>query len=237
MSKRQTSILISTLLLWPFLALAIDSPQPYQVSYSANYNGMAVKALRQLSKTSAGYRIETKMKGLLGSMNEREDFHIDSQGRIQPDHYVMKKSFFGITSTEALVVDRGADRAVYTRGKKYRELAIEPDHLGPISYQLQLRSDLKNEKPTLSYQVMARGRVKTYQFELLKEESIDTGVGKIHTLKLRRVRNDKKKRETLFWVAPDLDYLIVKITQREQDGKHYELLLESASIAGQPISP
>lgn len=197
---------------------------------------MAVKAKRRLTKTEHGYRIETKMKGLLGSLNEREDFHIDELGRIQPDHYVLKKSFFGIASTEELIVDKSIDKAVYTRGKKYRELAMNEAYLGPISYQLQLRNDLKTEKPILTYQVLSRGRAKTYTFETLGEEIIDTGVGKIRALKVLRIRA-KKKRETLFWISPDWDFLMVKISQREEDGKDYQMLLESASIAGRPVSP
>jgi uncharacterized protein DUF3108 len=228
---------------------AANAPAPYEVSYTAKYNGMAVDAKRELKKTEQGYRIVSSVKGMLGGMTEQEDFQIDSHGSIRTDHYLAKKSFFGIKSTEELVIDQEAGKASYTRKRKRKELLLKDGYLGPVSYQLQLRNDLKtniestDEKPasntfplknSLSYKVMSRGRIKDYQFEILGEEIVNTTLGEIPTLKVQRIRKDAK-RQTIFWIAPAWNYLMVKISQQEKGGEHYEMLLDKASIDGNPI--
>ena len=147
------------------------------------------------------------------------------------------------------MIDQTAGKAIYTRKKKRKELLLTDGYLGPVSYQLQLRNDLKtnmeslDEKPvsnasplknSLSYKVMSRGRIKDYQFEILGEEVINTSLGEIPTLKVQRIRKDAK-RQTIFWLAPAWNYLMVKISQQEKGGEHYEMLLDTASIDGNPI--
>lgn len=257
MTIRLIYLCLATLLIPVTCIKAGDLPTPYKTTYMAKYNGMAVEAKRELKKTEHGYRLLSTVKGMLGGMTEREDFHIDQEGNIRTDHYLAEKSFFGIQSSEELVIDASAGRAIYTRKKKRKELLLQADYLGPVSYQLQLRNDLRacNEKSneqsvlftspensnaspvkkTLSYKVMSRGRIKDYQFEILGEEIVNTALGEIPTLKVQRIRKDAK-RQTIFWMAPAWDYLMVKISQQEKGGEHYEMLLETASIDGEPIS-
>ena len=221
-------------------AYADDFPKPYQVVYTAKYNGMNVEANHALTRDAQTYRMTAVVKGMLGGTNEKEDFHLDRQGRILTDHHLAEKSVFGVASKEELVIDKAAGKAIYTKKKKRRELAIKPGYLGPLSYQLQLRRDLKNREDKtaantpLSYQVISRGKLKNYQFEILANERIDTALGEIETIKVRRVRKDAK-RQTVFWMAPAWNYLVVKIQQREKDGEQYEMLLKTASIDGQTL--
>ena len=58
---------------------------------------------------------------------------------------------------------------------------------------------------------------KNYIFEVVGEEEIDTKLGKLKTLKLVRKREDSD-RESIFWSAPEMHYLPVKIEITE-DGR------------------
>ena len=218
----------------PLLASENTSPstlQPYQASYSATFNGMPIEAERQLIKLEQGYRLETSASNFLGKMRETERLHLDTEGRIRIDGYTSKRSFFGSKRKEQLIIDHQHNKAIYTRKKKRRETVLQPDYLGPISYQLQLRRDLAQPNSPLEYTVIAHGKIKRYQFERLGDEVINTGLGDISALKIRRVR-DNKERETIFWMAEKYAYLPVKIWQREEDGESYEMLLKSLTIEG-----
>lgn len=233
-------------LLIPFSYLEAESlPAPYEVIYTAKYNGMDVEAKHRLVMKEDSYQLLSTAKGLLGGLTEQENFHIDPQGRIRPDSYKAEQSLFGLEKTERLIIDQRAQKAVYTRKKKHRELSIRPNHLGPISYQLQLRRDLEilsahsadalNPASSFTYKVLSRGRVKDYAFKILGEEVIDTPLGSLLTLKLQRVRDDGE-RKTTFWMAPHWEFLIVKIRQDEEDGEQYEMLIKTARIGGQAVS-
>ncbi len=218
----------------PLLATETASPLtllPYQASYSATFNGMPIEAERELIKLEQGYRLETSASNFLGKMRETELLYLDTEGRIRIDGYTSKRSFFGSKRKEQLVIDHQRNKAIYTRKKKRRETDLQPDYLGPISYQLQLRRDLARPDSPLEYTVISHGKIKHYQFERLGDEVINTGLGDISALKIRRVR-DNKERETIFWMAEKYDYLPVKVWQREEDGESYEMLLKSLTLEG-----
>ena len=218
----------------PLLATETAPPLtllPYQASYSATFNGMPIEAGRELMKLERGYRLETSASNFLGKMRETELFHLDAEGHIRIDGYTSKRSFFGSKRKEKLVIDHQHNKAIYTRKKKRRETILQPDYLGPISYQLQLRRDLAQPDSPLKYTVISHGKVKRYQFERLGDEVINTGLGDVSALKIRRVR-DNKDRETIFWMAEEFAYLPVKVWQREEDGESYEMILKSLTIEG-----
>lgn len=230
------------LMLLPLLTLCLNArislaqaeaewrPDTYQLHYAARYNGMDVTARRELTKTAEGYSITSKIKGLLGKMTEREEFHVDGQGHIIVDHFIADKSFFGLERRELLSVDHNAGVAAYTRKKKHRQIVLQPGLLGPVTYQLQLRRDLADGASSLAYQVMSRGKIRDYKFLVVGEELLDSPLGPINTLVVRRVRDDNE-RETLMWLAPDWQFTVVKIRQRE--GKeNYEMTLQAGSVNG-----
>lgn len=206
--------------------------QPYHATYVATFNGMPIETERQLVKLELGYRIETTAKNLLGKMRETEHLHLDAEGRIRIDGYLLKRSFFGSKRSEKLVIDHQRNLATYTRKKKKRETPLLPEYLGPVSYQLQLRRDLLVSNSSLNYTVISHGKIKHYQFERVGEEIIATELGDIKALKIRRVR-ENTDRETIFWMAEQYAYLAVKVWQREDDGETYQMILKSVTFEGQ----
>jgi hypothetical protein len=60
------------------------------------------------------------------------------------------------------------------------------------------------------------------------KETLELPAGTFETVKILRLR-ENKKRETLVWCAPALNYLPVRIWQREKDDVEYESELEEFS--------
>jgi hypothetical protein len=96
-----------------------------------------------------------------------------------------------------------------------------------LSYQLQLRLDLLAGKTDMTYAVADGGKLKEYRFKVTGEEQIDTPYGRYNAVRVMRDRGEDADRETLIWLAPELDYLIVRLEQTESDGKTYALLLKN----------
>ena len=86
----------------------------------------------------------------------------------------------------------------------------------------------------MKYQVADGGRLKTYTFEVLGEETLDTPTGKLSTIKIKRLRNHGK-RVTYLWLAIDWNYMLVRLQQKESDGKQYEINLTAATLNGQSV--
>ncbi len=90
--------------------------------------------------------------------------------------------------------------------------------LDKFVYQLQIMLDLANQQP-LYYQVADGGKLKEYQIEQHKEETLKTTAGNFKAVKLVR---QKGKRQTILWCAEALHYLPIKITRIEKDGSEYQ---------------
>lgn len=206
----------------------------YVATYSATFNGMPIDVTRKLSRTIEGYAVAVTAKNWLGDIQELEKFHIDNEARILVDSYSSQRRFFGISRKENLVIDRPRGLALYDAKKKHREIPLRDNYFGPLGYQLQMSRDLAAAHSKYCYQVLMRGKVKDYCFEPTGEQVLDTALGKINTVQMRRVREDQE-RETVFWLAPQWDYLLVKLWQKEEDGETYEIVLSGATVDGKQL--
>ena len=233
---RVTQLIIRSLLLLLIItvqsALAVDSAStlqltPYNATYEASFNGMAVAATRSLQVVDGNYRLSTTAKSFLGGIKESETFRV-LDGTIVVNTYQHERSLLGSKREESLTTDHNSGIVHYTRKNKVRDITLQPGYLGPMSYQIQIRRDLLAGATSFDYQVMHRGKVREYRFETIGEETLSTAAGNIKCVRLKRIRDDDE-RETEFWMARDMDYLLVKLRQKE-DNEIYELTLASVEI-------
>ncbi len=204
---------------------------PYEAIYKAEINGLPVTVTSVLEVTEEGYRISTAAQNLLGELHEQERFHLAGK-RIMVDEYEHRRALLGNARLEQLVVDHHQGIARYQRGGKARDIPLAPGLLGPLSYQIQLRRDLAAGEAEFAYRVLHRGKVKDYHFQREAAETIALPTGEVEAVRIRRVRDDSD-RETIFWMAPELDFQLVKLRQIEA-GDRYELLLTALHSPGSP---
>lgn len=68
--------------------------------------------------------------------------------------------------------------------------------------------------------------IRKNHFQLVREEVLKTAIGDMHTLVIEKVRKKKSSRQTLFWVAPELNYLLVKAKHIENSALFGEVILK-----------
>ena len=81
----------------------------------------------------------------------------------------------------------------------------------------------------LSYDIADDGKLKHYEFQVIGEEALETPIGTINTIKTTRI-NDKHDRKTIFWLAPEFEFLLVKFRQQDAEGRGFELRLQEATF-------
>lgn len=91
----------------------------------------------------------------------------------------------------------------------------------------QLRYDLAHSKANeFSYQIIDdKGGNDQQHFRRVASETLTLPYGEVEALKVERVRKTKK-RETIYWFAPELNYVLVKMQQRKEGDEVATLLLE-----------
>lgn len=215
-----------------------DEQQPllFYASYKMYSSGIEIAmSQRTVSNSNDGkyiYRSESHTIGIASL------FHKD---------HIVEESLWKLEDHQLYPLDYSYVR---TRGKKNREVNIHFDWdnnlitnrvndqtwemqlesgvLDKLLYQYAIMRDLQNGYFPDSYVIADGGKIKTYNFERLGEETIHTPLGDLHTIKvLRHKPNDSTQNKLIFWCAPKFQYLPVKIEQTEEDGLIVTAVIES----------
>ena len=108
-------------------------------------------------------------------------------------------------------------------------LPVSPGTMDKFSYIFAMMRDLSRGKRHLEYTIADGGRrLKRYVLTGMGEERIETALGTLDTIIIRRDRKNSKRQTTL-WCAKELGFLPVKIIHLERDGKSVTLHIESLS--------
>ena len=211
--------LISLLLFSAQAALAL--PAAFQANYSVAKGSLNLGNLHASLKYSGNnyqYHKFTKATGVAAlltgiKITENTDGQFSGQN-ITPRNYLFNQSRRSKARIDK--VQFTSNRAVGSYKNTPYNVAITPGTQDRASLELVLATDLAQNKPRLHYNVVDRGELKQYNFQKLGNEQIQTPAGNFNTTKVQVVRAGTK-RETVFWMAKELDYLPVKIRHREKD--------------------
>ncbi|MCU7798910.1 MAG: DUF3108 domain-containing protein [gamma proteobacterium symbiont of Lucinoma myriamae] len=139
-------------------------------------------------------------------------------GQIQPEHYTYlqlrnDKKRRDVELTFDWLRKEVSNNHKHKNSKWH--LSIPEHTIDKLSYQLALMLKLANDPDKhFSFYVADGGKLKEYNFEVLREERVYTSLGSYKAIKIQHQRYKKGKNITL-WCAPDLNYLPVKIIQEE----------------------
>ena len=212
------------------------TPKPFEATYSADMSGLPVSgsAVRKLQKEGDDWSLSFEASTVLLSLKQESKFTVDTEGQIKPSSYTDKRSFFGKSKVEQVNFNWKQNEIQSRRDDKEWRFPIEKGALDDISYQLQLRLDLEKGRKDLSYRVVDRKKLDTENFEIEGEEVLDTPLGKLATIRIKLVR-EGKKRQTWIWLARDWDYLLVQLRQLEKNDE-FVIKVKQASLDGREVT-
>jgi len=125
----------------------------------------------------------------------------------------------------------------YVEKQEEGSVPLEETVLGPSTAQLQLRldfrkMDLSNIPKSLKYKVYWKGSVKERIFDIQEnQEMIKTPIGDYLSYKVSRRYESGNNKSQVFWLAPDLDFSVIKILN--DDGKReVEIKIKSFKETG-----
>lgn len=210
-------------------------PKNFEAVYKAKYHGISVTATRRLQTLADGSQVFSfKADSWIADLEEASVFRWSENDRIVPIQYRYERTGLGRDREAVLNFDWATNTVVNNVERKPWKMAVPLLALDKLSYQLQIRADLINDRPLLEYKIADGGRIKEYSFEVMGGEEVRTDAGRFMAIKVKRVREDED-RQTIFWMAKEWDYLIVRLQQQEEDGSTYEIDLTRATLDGKPV--
>lgn len=216
-------------------AMAADAPQTFDNLYKAKLYGFNITVTNRLTKTADNqYELLFKADSMIGSITEQSKMQWNpAQQSITPLHYSYARRGLSKDRTAELSFDWKNKTVTNNVQKTSWQMDITQKVQDKLSYQIQMQQDLLNGHKNFAYQIADGGRLKEYKFAIVGEELLDTPLGKVNTIKVKRSR-ENDDRVTYAWLAKDWNYLLVRL-QQEEKGDVYTIYIHQATINGKTV--
>ena len=233
--KKHALLLILFFTGFSLFSRAAELPDSFSNEYTSTALGFKVTVTHSLTPLDDGtYQMRFFARSWFASIDETSRLRIDEETQqVIPLHYKYKRRVMGRDRDAELTFDWDKNTVTNNVQNTTWKMDIAQRVQDKLSYQLQLQQDLINNREELVYQIADGGRLKEYGFEIVGEELLETPLGKVNTVKVKRSR-ENDDRVTYAWLAKDWDYLLVRL-QQEEDGHAYTIYLGEAEINGKKI--
>jgi len=220
------------------LAEAGSAPT-FQAEYALYIKGIKVAEMeRRFSRSGDGhylYSSDTRTTGLFSLIRD-DRITEESRGSLNRDtlkplHYQYSHTGSDKHRKVSIRFDWDNKEVINQVNGSAWKMDLRPGVVDKLLYQYIIMQDLESGKRHLRYLIADGGHTKTYRFEPVGEEVIDTPLGKLHTLKLSR-HKPNSRRETMLWCAEGLHFLPVKVKNIEDDGKVTVAIVQSLQGLG-----
>lgn len=221
----------------PAARAACDATAPFDLPYRIAYGDLPIgsgsMSVFAEHRGCAVFRLlahpDAALRWLIGGLEDESHFCVDADG-IRPTRFSHVRAG-NHSESYALAFDWAAARV---RGGRFKEAALPPGALDPLSVQLQVRDWLCRstarggalpEAPLAVLLVDHKG-VRRYLLKVAAEETIEVPAGRFATVRVDRI--DADRQGTRFWLARDHQFLIVRAQQRR--GQQPALRVELAAL-------
>ena len=197
----------------------------YQILRSGKKHG---EASRYLKRDGIGYELgySSKISWLVfkDERKERSRFVIE-QGRIKPSHYLMQRSGTGPSRHYELSLDWAQKQLKTEKTQVVKQVPWNDQWLDMLSFHGQIVLDIQQGKTDFVYDVLNRhGENRSYKYKVTTEEWLSLPYGKVKAIRLERYGQGPDK-QVYAWLAPELDYLLVRLWQSEDDVEQFDVQL------------
>ncbi|MFL2706582.1 MAG: DUF3108 domain-containing protein [Gammaproteobacteria bacterium] len=211
------NLLLSFILLTGFLNAA-DAIKPSKATLELD---MGAKMEVQMSQLPNGtWKLTSSVDyGSIFKRMESEVFEL-KDNQIKPISYEFNQRQFFRKEKNYANFNWENGKVRYSLGKKEQSIELSGDVLGPSSASLQLRLDFRNYGEEnipheVSYLVYWKGSIKNRTYTVKKiKETIETDLGSFEAYRVSRNFEEGSDRKQIFWLAPDLDYSVIKIVDK-----------------------
>lgn len=217
---------MSSAIMLPNIANA-KTLKPYQADYKFTIdNKYKGKATRKLVKTGNQwqYDVSARVAGV-ATAKQHSQFTI-SGSKVSPSTARTTYKVFGIGRTHQLKFSKGQVSSTF-KGKTHT-LSMKKQAHDDLSLETQIRQDLLNNTFNGNYQMVMKTKIKSTPFRKAGSVKVTVPAGTFNTIKVERnFGKDSGNRSTIFWLAPSLDYLPIKVAHNENGKK---MLMELSKV-------
>ncbi len=215
---------VSTALLFAGYSNQALAMSPFQANYQFAYNGKNMgSATRTLSKSGNNWTYVFAAKaGVIASATETSKFTLNTT-QLVSNSFSRSSKILVHNNVMNIKFNPSAKTINTTKDSEKHAFAWKAGVLDELNAELQIREDLKLGGLKSNYLISDAKGIDNRKFVKQGNETVKTNYGTFDTIKVV-MKHDKPGRETIFWLAPKLDYLPVKVSHEDKKTS-YGLLL------------
>ena len=206
--------LITLLLLASLTICSFEPIKPSRAKLQSNVGDMVVEMKLREDGT---WKLTSVLDG--GSIVKREESEVFEliDNKIKPINYRFNQRILFRRYKASADFDWNNKKVSFKEDKDKGVLDLYENILGPSSASLQLRLDFRklgegNIPDQVSYDVYWKGAIKERSYDVSKaKESVETPLGVFEAYKVSRKFDETSERSQIFWLAPSLDFSVIKI--------------------------
>ncbi len=184
--------------------------------FAVEINGQPTEGRNRLdvSRNGEHYHVDFVLDHWMVSVRQHADFGMQACA-VRPQAYEdVSKRPFAEESAQTLKFDWNAGVAHYRNAEGAKDFPLDDKAYDPISLFFEARCGLMAGEEDFTYPVIRKGSLRTQHYRVVDRQPVETGMGTFEALVVERVRKNRK-RQTRLYVAPELDYLLVRIEHQE----------------------
>lgn len=206
--------------------------KPFTATYDTTWYPLAIKgsASRTLTIKNPNHSLFSFTgKIMTTSLEEKASLQWNDCLPIPRSFSRFKKHLFNKKLIDQQTFNWPANWVTAKHKSRVKKLPINQGTYDPLSYQLALRCDLQRGKTQFEYDVVRKTKIKRYLFKIIGEENINTPLGLLATVKIKRI-SDGNEKETTLWFSKQHNYTLVKLEQKEANSNHYVFTIRTLTI-------
>ena len=224
-------------LLTVFVALPALS-QSYEAKYDMIWSvgiKLEAEAIETLKQTGDQFEMVLDANASIGSANETTNLLFSKENGWRPLDYNYTQSILGRTTGRNFRFNWNKKSLAWLHEPERSKVKISDDTVDPLGFRLQLAHLLRSGQTLPESITMLDGNdIKVLLVVPGEFETLNTPYGRIEAKKFTlRDDNPDPKRKFEFWLAPSLDYQLVKLEKRDNK-RLFALTLKAFKKAGTP---
>ena len=214
--------------------------ESYSIHYIASTNGIEAKALRSFTLIGDGiFQISNQLQldiagQIVATVNETSEIKA-LQNSFSPINYSIVQT--GLMKDSLTIdYDWGERLATIKNLNEISSINLKINTFDQLSHQVVLQDKISKEKAQLSFNVIDKDKIIEYKYRILKKEQITTPLGDFKSTKVERIYEEDSRQKTLFWLASDLNGILLRMRQTTSSGINIMLEIQGGTLNGTPIA-
>ena len=203
----------------------------YEARYSYESDEISINGVRKFEKVDDNFVLSFKARNMIAKMTFASTFSMINENITTKNYLIQVRPKFVNRDQE---VNFNYDNlSIKSDGrdswKSYIDKDLKP--MDPLNAQIQIRLNLLNNMKEFSIKLVEikNGAVEENLYKIVGEEICNLGTKEYECIILKRQRK-KESRETLYYLAPELNFMFLKIIDTAPERTQKLELLEILSL-------